>query len=89
MPQAREETFQSLSGLTLCCDFIAVFLGIIAPPMFQSLSGLTLCCDSWGEVYPRDQQNLFQSLSGLTLCCDLSFWAFSALRWRCFNPFQG
>ena len=37
--------FQSLSGLTLCCDTLGRRARRTVSDEFQSLSGLTLCCD--------------------------------------------
>ncbi len=39
--------FQSLSGLTLCCDQIRTAMAESGSKSFQSLSGLTLCCDAY------------------------------------------
>ena len=61
--------FQSLSGLTLCCDVAIVPVRTIVR-MFQSLSGLTLCCDDTTGMFSPEINGRFQSLSGLTLCCD-------------------
>ena len=43
--------FQSLSGLTLCCDLAGGIWWWRKHPRFQSLSGLTLCCDAVWKVF--------------------------------------
>ena len=61
--------FQSLSGLSLCCDHYYWNGSDDGWRRFQSLSGLSLCCDLMTLAVSTSFAQ-FQSLSGLSLCCD-------------------
>ena len=80
--------FQSLSGLTLCCDSDGRVEVVDNDKTFQSLSGLTLCCDVKACQRQRPIA-MFQSLSGLTLCCDGTCETAVNAGVGGFNPFQG
>ncbi len=56
--------FQSLSGLTLCCDQKAFKLENGARRRFQSLSGLTLCCDRRSRYCHRPPNRSFNPFQG-------------------------
>ncbi len=56
--------FQSLSGLTLCCDIFALLCILISPAEFQSLSGLTLCCDWDSNLWSDEFYSRFNPFQG-------------------------